>query len=136
VNTDSVTHSVVFAGGHCSFEIPPGEPTVGENPCKIDRVHTYRYTVDGRFPGTIHVVGLFRSVTMTAVTHTIRLGSRIRLHGQVTFDSEGPGFCDPSAGEVLLVLARHARGRPFKRIAMFPIAGRPRSKRTVNARCS
>ncbi len=40
VNTDSVTHSVVFAGGHCSFEIPPGEPTVGENPCKMARVHT------------------------------------------------------------------------------------------------
>ena len=135
VNTDSVAHKVVFAGGHCSFDVPPG----GEGGCRASgptRVGTYHYTVDGTFPGTVHVVGLFRAVTIGARTDTIKLGRRVKLQGRLTFDSEGPGFCGPRSGAVLLLLARHGRGQPFKRIAMFPVAGQPDSKRTVNDRCS
>lgn len=136
VNTDSVTHSVVFSGGHCSFEIPPGEPAVGENPCEMARVHTYRYTVDGTFPGTIHVVGLFRSLTMTARTHAIRLGGRVTLVGRLTISNEGAPYCLPRESDPQLVLARHDAGQRFSRIAMFPMAGRPHSKRAVDNRCT
>ena len=136
VNTDSVAHSVVFAGGHCSFEIPPGEPTVGENPCEIASVHTYRYTVDGTFPGTVRVVGLPRSVSLTARAHTIKLGSRVKLQGRLAFDNMGAPFCaSGNGGRVVLVLARHRPSDPFKRIAMFPARGRY-SKTAVNNRCT
>jgi plastocyanin len=136
VNQDSVAHTVVFAKGHCSFTVVPGG-SGGCHDAGPNRTGTYPYTVDGKSPGTVHVVGLFRSVTVTARTHTIRLGRGIELHGEITIANQGSPFCAPAFGQALLVLARHARTQPVKRIAVFSAAGRrPHSKRAVNDRCS
>jgi hypothetical protein len=138
VNNDSVAHNVVFAGGHCSIDVPPGAAP-GSYECHDGgptRVGTYYYTVDGEFPGTVHVVGLFRSVSVTARPHTIRFGGGVKLLGQLTLDNEGGPFCPSAYRDVILLLARHRPSQPFRRIAMFPISGRPRSKRAVNNRCT
>jgi hypothetical protein len=128
-NQDSVARTVVFAEGHCSLSIPPG----GEYPSYYHcadyghgqwpfYVGSYPYSVDGKFPGTVDVVGFYRSVSLTAQTHTIRLGRRLRLHGQLTLTNPkgGPGLCGVgNHSPVVRVLARHDRRHPFQRIAMF-----------------
>lgn len=135
VNSDSVPHTVVFAGGHCSFTLPPGSGG-GCNEGGPNRPGTYPYSVDGKFPGTIDVVGLFRSLTLTAGAHTIRLGSRVTLLGQLTIANEGAPFCGLRESDPIVVLARHDPSQPLRRIAMFPMAGRSRSKRAVNNHCT
>jgi hypothetical protein len=139
INEDSVAHTVVFAEGRCSLNVPPGEPPDNEVHC-FDHGHgqwplyvgTYAYTVDGEFPGTVDVVGFPRSVSLTARTHTVRLGSPVKLHGQLTVKSpsgHGPAPCvlsglhDRSA--TIRVLARHDHSHPFQRIAMFVRRGNP-----------
>jgi hypothetical protein len=136
-NQDSVAHTVVFAEGHCSLHIPPG----GENPSYYhcaDHGHgqwpfyvgSYPYSVDGKIPGTVDVVGFFRSVSLTAQTHTVRLGGRLNLHGQLTLTNPkgGPGLCAVgNHSPVVRVLARHDRSHPFQRIAMFALRLRGRS---------
>jgi hypothetical protein len=106
----------------------------------VRRAGTYYYTTDGKFAGTVHIAGLFRSVTVTARTHTIRLGNRVKLFGRLTLGNQGTPFCAPDGGEdgrdVMRVLARHDRSQPFKRIAMFPIGGPPQSKKAVDNRCT
>ncbi len=135
VNPDSVAHTVVFAAGHCSFTVGPGG-SGGCHDAGPNRPGTYSYTVDDTFPGTVHVVGVFRSVTMTARTHTITLGRRVELHGELTNGNMGGPFCASTRGQVLLVLARQQGTQRFKRIAMFPVAGKPGSKKAVDNRCT
>jgi len=135
VNTDSVAHRVAFAVGNCSLTLAPGT-TAWCHDGGPTRRGTYRYTVDGTFPGTVHVVGIFRSVSLTARTHTIRLGSRVTLRGRVTIGNEGAPFCVPRYGEPMLLLARHEPSQSFRRIAMFAIGGRSESKRPVHNRCT
>ena len=102
-----------------------------------DNVGTHRYTVDGRFPGTVHVVGLFRSVTLTARSHSIALGRRLTLEGRLTIDNQNAPFCFAAYRQVMLVLARHDRSQSFKRIAMFPVRASHRlSRHAVNDRCT
>jgi hypothetical protein len=143
VNQDSVAHTVVFADGRCSLTVPPGEPPVNESSCTSRRhgvwpiyVGSYVYAVDGTFPGTIRVVPWYRSVSLTARTHTIRLGSQLTLHGQLTYrdPNGGPALCGDGLRHPLRVLARHDRSRHFKRIAMFPVPGREANSGTT--RCT
>jgi hypothetical protein len=137
VNTDSVSHTVFFVGGHCTLVVPPGPPEiVGRYECLSQaRPGTYHYLVDDRFRGTVEVAGLFRSVTVTARVHTIKLGSRVKLQGQLTLANQGAPLC--SAYQlVVLVLARHTRSQPFKRIAMFPVGVPSQTKPAVNDRCT
>jgi hypothetical protein len=93
---------------------PAGEPS-GSDQCAYvtEFVSKHPYTVDGGFPGTVEVVGLARSVSLTARTHTIALGRRLTLHGQETLDSAGDPVCYGGRGTVFL-LARHERSRPLQ----------------------
>jgi hypothetical protein len=133
-NTDSVTHTVVFANGLCSLSLTPGQAGgpgfyVNEVPhpnCKHNfpfYVGSYAYTVDGRFPGTVVTTPLRRFVTLTARTHTIRRGTGLTLHGQVI-----SGDCNPEPGPLkgrplppVIVLARQDGRHPFERIATVPV---------------
>lgn len=140
VNQDSVVHTVVFADGDCVLDVPPGEPPVNESHC-VDHGHgqwplyvgSYAYTVDGKFPGTVDVAGFPRSVSLTARTHTLRLGGQVRLRGQLTLTnpSGGPGLCAFSGrhvySPVVRVLDRHDSNHPFQRIAMFSLRLRGQS---------
>jgi hypothetical protein len=136
VNSDSAAHTVVFAVGSCSFTLAPGE-TAGCHDGGPNRRGTYHYTVDGTFPGTIHVLGVFRSVSLATRTHTIKLGSRVTLLGQVTTGEEGGGlFCATGYGGTMLILARRGLSQPFRRIAMFAPGGRSLSTRPVHNRCN
>jgi plastocyanin len=119
INTDSVTHTVVFANGLCYLTLTPGEQTNGGPGayCKSDftaYAGTYAYTVDGKFPGTVITRPLRRSVTLTAGAHTIRSGRRLTLHGEVTWQHGGLVFRPPFP---VIVLARHNSRQPFKPIA-------------------
>lgn len=128
VNEDSVSHTVVFADGHCSLDIPPGSPPTNWGDCRGRHgqwpfyAGSYAYTVDGTSPGEIDVMGFPRSVSLTAHTHAVRLGGKLTLHGHLTI--RGPhGIDAPCAvgprSPVIRVLARHDRRHPFERIAMF-----------------
>jgi hypothetical protein len=126
-NTDSVTHTVVFANGHCTLTLTPGEqggPGVSingsQNPCDNFPYYVghYPYMADGKFPGTIETTPWPSSVTLTAPTHTIRPGTRLILHGQLT----APYFGGPLPLRKgwrfpVIVLARHNGRHPFRRIA-------------------
>jgi hypothetical protein len=128
LNQDSVAHTVVFAAWHCGLDngrslvLSPGS----SGGCRNEGptwTGSFAYTEDGKFPGRIHVVGLRRSVSLTARTHTVALGSQLTLHGQLTFDNAGAPFC-AQVFHVFL-LARHDSDHPFTRIAMFAV-GPPR----------
>jgi hypothetical protein len=90
--------------------------------------------VDGRLPGTVVVVGLPRSVSLTARTHTVAVGSRLKLHGQITFESWRDPICANTFS--LSILTRHGRSHNTKRIANFSV--RPTKKNTpaANDRCT
>jgi plastocyanin len=139
VNRDSLAHTVVLrqnlhARWTCSLG-PSGGP--GSNQCTYGAgfVSSHTYTVDGQFPGKVLVVGLARSVSLTARTHTIALGSQLRLHGQITFDiSDVMPNCDETFS--LAILTRHDRSQPFKRIANFPVRPSNKDKLATNSRCT
>ena len=121
VNDDSVSHRVVFANGHCSLDVAPGNDSgsiqSGVNACPYPLyVGTYTYTVDGRFPGSVRVTALSRSVTLTAPAHTVRRGSQLTLHGELTFAPTG-GEPAPKPPFPVIVLARGEQQRAFHRIA-------------------
>jgi len=133
VNLDSVAHTVVFADGRCSITVQPNDQSTHDGECHDSAgrgwwpvsVGRYAYTVDGKFPGTVDVVPFYRSVSLTARTHTIRLGSELTLHGRLTFKdpSGGPMLCSNGQRHPVRVLARHDRSQTFKRIAMIPVPG-------------
>lgn len=123
-NDDSVPHSVRFADGRCSLDVAPsGAPETGGNACfgPARRVFplyvgSYAYTVDGRFPGGVHVVAAPRTVTLGAWTHSVRRGSQLTLQGELTFAQAGePGGTAPFP---VIVFARDHRQHVFHRIAM------------------
>ena len=112
-NLDSVAHTVVFANGLCSLKLAANE----SGSCTsnfTEYVGTYPYTVDGKFSGAVITMPLPRSVTLTAPTHTIRSGTRLALHGQVAWLSNGHLYKPPFP---VIVLARHNSNQPFKRVA-------------------
>ena len=127
-NKDSVSHTVVFADGLCSLTLIPGE-VVGpgnsvngsSHPDCNDNfpfwVGSYAYTVDGKVSGAVVTVPAGRSVTLTARTHKIRHGERLRLHGEVLWNNQ---CCDLTSKVPfpVMVLARHDPDRPYKQIAV------------------
>jgi plastocyanin len=124
-NQDSVTHTVNFhTDGSCSLNLSPGEVSacVGLWPRDIGN---YPYTVDGMFGGVVTVEGFNRSISLTARTHTIRLGHQLRLHGQFTYEVDPDRYCPTGRGgdsaDAVRVLARQNRSHPYRLIAMFPV---------------
>jgi len=79
-------------------------------------VGTYAYTVDGKFPGTVVTAPVPRTVTLTARTHTIRRGTRLTLHGRVSWNNENP-VIDRNQRFRVSLLARHEGRHPFEVIA-------------------
>lgn len=118
VDHDSVPHRVVFANGRCTLDVAPGEPTeiaTGVNACPFTKAGRYAYREDGRLPGRVDIRLAPRSVVLTARTHVVRRGTRLTLHGSVTFASASPPLA--KAPFPVVILARHDRTRPFRRIA-------------------
>ena len=119
-NTDSRTHTVVFANG-CSLTLTPRELRVlilWGGPCNnfSSYVGSYAYTEDGKFAGTVVTKPLRRSVTLTARTHTIRAGARLSLHGQVARSDRG-SWLNVTLPVLVVVLLRHNSKQPFEPIA-------------------
>jgi hypothetical protein len=129
-NADSVSHTVVFADGHCSLTLNPGEgfqytapfaPYWECHDISSFYVGSYAYTVDGTFSGTVVTTPVHRVVTLTARTHTIQGGTHLVLHGLVDPPgllyrvSNPPGWKDYVP---VVVLARgHNSTHPFRPIA-------------------
>jgi hypothetical protein len=119
-NTDSRTHTVVFANG-CSLTLAADELRVlglygGRCTSFSSYVGSYAYKVDGKFPGTVVTTPLRRLVTLTARTRTIRVGARLTLQGQVVRHDQGNGLND-SLPVSVVVLAHHNSKQPFEPIA-------------------
>jgi hypothetical protein len=122
-NTDSVTHTVVFANGLCTLALNPGEQggpgSVAngvQHPACMDNftffVGDYPYTVDGKFAGTVVTKPLRRVVTLTARTHTIRRGTSLTLHGRVSWLNYNPLL--PREQFRVIVLSRHDGKQAFE----------------------
>lgn len=122
LNQDTVTHTVVFANGRCSFQVAPGE--VGQ--CTdgfLTRPGQYAYTVDGTVQASIVVVAEPRSVTLVARSHRIGKGALLKLHGALTVPALSPPVFGPMTDHVI-VLARHDRYHPFRRFRTVVARGR------------
>jgi hypothetical protein len=115
-NTDTVTHSVVFANGMCSIDVAPG----GSGQCSdsfYPYVGRYDYTVDGTSPAQIVVKAIRRTVSLRNRSTTIRLGSQVTLHGRL-WDAQFPFPCSAGAPQPISVIARPYVGHPFHRVAV------------------
>jgi hypothetical protein len=114
-NQDTVTHTVIFANGLCSFRIAPGD--WGQcTSAFIGYVGNYAYTVDGTVQASLVVVADFRSVSIGARSHTIARGAQLRLHGKLhDYDLSPPGA---GPEQPIIILARHDRYHPFRPIAV------------------
>jgi hypothetical protein len=115
-NTDTVTHTVVFANGLCSIQVAPGSS--GRCPSGFtDYVGDYPYTVDGTGQAQLSVEAIHRSVSLRAKAHTIDRGSRLTLHGRLQDIQYGS---PPNSGspQPIMVLARPDRYHAFHRIAV------------------
>jgi hypothetical protein len=116
-NSDTVTHTVTFADGLCSIQVPPGA-TMG---CRSDwDVGKYGYTVDGTSQASLTYTPDPRTVTLTANSHTIQRGTHLHLHGFLSYGTEATNL--PGVGAYftfmpVTVLARHNRHQPFHQIA-------------------
>lgn len=111
-NSDTVTHTVTFANGLCSIQVPPGE-TLG---CPIPwQVGQYSYAVDGTMQASITFVPQSRSVTLTARSHMLRRGAHLRLHGLLDYGTDIATCCFTDMP--VMVLARHDRHHPFQQVA-------------------
>jgi hypothetical protein len=115
-NTDTVTHSVVFANGLCSIQVAPGS-RVGCTSSFMGYAGDYPYTVDGTSQAQLVVEVVGRSVSLGARSHSVNPGSQLRLHGRL--QEENSNWSPPSAGQPqpIIVLARSDRYHPFRRIA-------------------
>jgi hypothetical protein len=116
-NSDTVTHTVTFANGLCSIQVPPGATMGCPNAWDVGR---YVYTVDGTSQASITYTPDPRSVTLTAASHTIRRGAHLHLHGLLSYGTEPTNL--PGVGEYftfmpVTVLARHGRHHAFRQIA-------------------
>lgn len=114
-NSDTVTHTVIFADGLCSIQVPPGE----EMGCSTAwHVGQYSYTVDGTMQASITFVPQSRSVTLTARSHTLKRGAHLRLHGLLDYGTgSSVTTCCYFTGMPVMVLARRDRHHPFQQVA-------------------
>jgi hypothetical protein len=121
-NQDTVSHTVTFANGLCSFQVAPG----GFGQCGgfSSYVGDYSYAVDGTVQASVVVTALSRSVTLAARSHIVLRHSLLRLHGRVEATVLGPP--NSGASGPVVVLARHDRYHPFHRVAtvMARVRGR------------
>jgi hypothetical protein len=115
VNQDTVAHTVVFANGRCSLQLPPGTGFVS---CpKAFFAGDYPYTVDGEIQASLVVAPDWRTVTLGARSHTIHRGSALTLHGKLAVGTGSPPVFQGPRMPVT-VLARPDRRHPFHRIAV------------------
>ncbi len=129
-NNDTVTHTVVFANGSCSIQVAPGAIGQCINGYGGGYVGDYAYTVDNTFQASIITVAADRSVSLSARHHTIRRGATIRLYGRLQdYDLSPPG---PGTEQPIIVLARHNRADPFRRIAVRTAKLHPTPKSHVH----
>jgi plastocyanin len=130
MNQDSVTHTVTFANGRCSIQVPPGS---GWTFCPngfASGLGDYPYTVDGSIQASIDVVANGRTVTLAGKRHTIERGSLLKLHGRLAIAAPGspPVFDGPRMP--VTVLARPDRHHAFHRIAV--VTAKPHHSREAN----
>ena len=116
-NTDTVTHTVVFANGLCSIQVAPGS----RGQCTSDfmsYIGDYPYTADGTSRGDVVVEAVGRTVSLVASRNRLRRGSQLRLHGRL--QEENSNWSPPTAGQpqAIIVLARPDRYHPFRRVAV------------------
>jgi hypothetical protein len=116
-NTDTVTHTVVFANGLCSIEVAAGS----RGQCTggfMSYVGDYPYAVDGTSQAHLVIEAVGRSVSLGTRSHAISSGSQLRLHGRL--QEESSNWSPPSAGspQPIIVLAPPDRYHPFHRIAV------------------
>jgi hypothetical protein len=118
-NTDTVTHTVVFANGSCSIQVAPAT----REQCPGDMsfpgyVGDYAYNVDGTSQAQLVVDAVRRSVSLTARRHAISRGSQLRLHGAL--QEENSNWSPPSTGapQPITLLGRPDSHHPFRRIAV------------------
>jgi hypothetical protein len=117
-NTDTVTHTVVFADGACSLQVAPDTRSWCTSDAFWDYVGEYAYTVDGTSQAQVVVDPVRRSVSLTARSHAISRGSLLRLHGRLR--EENSNWSPPSAGvpQPIIVLARTDSRHAFHRVAV------------------
>jgi hypothetical protein len=122
-NQDTVTHTVTFANGRCSVQVPPGPGWVTCPHGFANGLGAYDYTIDGTTQASIDVVAMGRTVTLGANSHRIDRGATLGLHGRLAIASLGspPVFDGPRMP--VTVLARPDRHHPFHRIAV--VAAKP-----------
>jgi len=114
-NQDTEPHTVTFADGRCSLELPPGSGFVG---CPTGfYVGDYPYTVDGTIQASLVVAADWRIVTLRARSHKIHRGAVLTLHGRLAVGSGSPPVFEGPRMPVT-VLARPDRNHPFHRIAV------------------
>jgi hypothetical protein len=111
-NNDTVSHTVAFADGSCTFEVAPGG--YGECPRFLSYAGTFPYSVDGTVQASIVVVPEGRAIYLAAKTHTITRGDVLKLHGDLDIPILSPP--GPPAPQPVTVLARPDRYHPFHRI--------------------
>lgn len=113
-NIDTVPHSVTFANGWCSGEVPPNSRLF----CGFLRhVGDYAYTIDETIEAHVVAEPVGRSVSLTASSHSIRRGSLLTLHG--VLDEANAHWSPPGPGspQPIIVIARPYAGHPFHRVA-------------------
>jgi hypothetical protein len=113
LNQDTVTHTVAFANGRCSFQVAPGG--LGQCATAFVAPETYAYKVDGTIQASIVVTAKPRAVTLTARSHEVERRAPLRLHGRVTAPMLSPPVSGPRS-EPVIVLARPDRYHPFRRV--------------------
>jgi plastocyanin len=115
-NVDTVTHTVAFAKGLCSFQVAPG--AIGQCAGVGLAVGSHPYTVDGTVQASINVTPEGRTVTLGAPRHEIKRGARLTLHGLLKYGYAGPPVFRGSRTSMrVTVLARHDRREPFRAVA-------------------
>ena len=115
VNQDTVAHTVVFATGRCSLQLPPAS---GLMRCPAAfLVGDYPYTVDGTIQASLVVTADWRTVTLRARSHRIHRGSVLTLHGKLAVGTGSPPVFQGPRMPVT-VLARPDRYHAFHRIAV------------------
>jgi len=127
-NTDTVTHTVVFANGLCSIEVAPGTRGQCTSGFFMSYVGDYPYAVDGASQAHLIIEAVGRSVSLGARRHSISRGSQLRLHGRL--QEANSNWSPPSAGspQPIIVLARPDRYHAFHRIAVVGAKVHPRTK--------
>lgn len=115
VNQDTVAHTVVFADGRCSLQVPPSSGFVG---CPTGfAAGTHPYTVDGTTQASLVVTPDRRTVTLGARSHKIDRGSALMLRGKLAVGTGSPPVFEGPRMPVT-VFARSDRRHPFHRIAV------------------